>query len=115
MTAEPCDLYAVLGLSPEATQEQIRRAYRVLVRQNHPDTRSAGDPDDEAVATTILQQAMAAYTILGDPAQRAGYDRRTVPQPVASPRRTRPVRRPVDADPPQPTIRVGPVYWRPSR
>lgn len=115
MTVDRTDLYAVLGLTPQATQEQIRRAYRTLLRQNHPDTRPRGDPADNAASNTTLQQAIAAYTILGDPARRAGYDHRTVSQQTSAPTRTRPVPRFTQGDRQQPPIQAGPVRWHHSR
>ena len=113
MTVEWTDPYAVLGLDSNATQEAIRRAYRALVRQNHPDTLTPGDPDGDDPSTTRLQQIIAAYATLGDPAHRAEHDQRTTrrahtpPSPAAaSVRRTHP-----DDQPP---IQAGPVHWHPS-
>ena len=71
------DLYAILGVDPAATAEQITHAYRALLRQHHPDTRP-GTPDthDDAPAEDArLQQVIHAYAILHDPARRASYDR----------------------------------------
>ena len=62
MTGERSDLYAVLGLTPQATQQQVRHAYRTLLRQNHPDTRPLSAPAEHAASHTTLQQAIAAYT-----------------------------------------------------
>jgi len=108
------DLYATLGLSSQATQGEIRRAYRTLMRHNHPDTRSLGDVTDTD-ANATLQQVITAYTVLGDPARRAVYDRRTTPQPAMSPTPTRPARRFAWRGPEQPPIQAGPVRWHPSR
>jgi curved DNA-binding protein CbpA len=107
MTPENQDLYAVLHVDPDASQTQIGRAYRRLVRAHHPDIHS--DPDSAALAA-----AVAAYAILRDPARRAAYDRTrrcirdqhpTAPPPTPStPHRHRP----------EPDIRVGPVRWYPK-
>jgi curved DNA-binding protein len=64
------DHYAVLGVSRECTQVQIRDAYRVLARRFHPDL-NRGD----AEATARSQVLNAAYETLSDPARRRAYDR----------------------------------------
>ena len=111
MPADRTDPYAVLGLTPQATQEQIQRAYRTLMRRHHPDTRPLGDPADNAASTTTLQQVIAAYAILGDPARRARYDHRTTAHPTSTPTRTRPVLRFPQSTADQPPIQAGPVRW----
>jgi curved DNA-binding protein CbpA len=63
------DYYAVLGVSPDATLVQIRRAYRKLARQHHPD-RNPGDP----CAANRFQAITMAYEVLADPDRRAVYD-----------------------------------------
>lgn len=116
MTRDPEGLYGVLGLTPQATQAQVRRAYRSLLRQNHPDTR----PPDEAVADATLQRASAAYAVLGDPDRRAGYDesaarqgttRRSLITPVA----VRRVQGFVPGGSQPSPIRAGPVRWHRGR
>ncbi|SDD79152.1 J domain-containing protein [Actinokineospora iranica] len=66
------DLYAVLGVAPTASAEEIGRAYRDLVRRLHPDTRAGGDP---AAAERALARVIAAHETLRDPLRRAAYDR----------------------------------------
>jgi curved DNA-binding protein CbpA len=114
MTGDRSDPYAVLGLPPTATREQVRRAYRTLLRQNHPDTRPHGDATDNATSNTTLQQAIAAYAALGDPARRVRHDDRATPAQT-TPTPARPAWRSWHADPEQPPIQAGPVHWRPSR
>ncbi len=114
MTGDRSDPYAVLGLTPQATQEQVRHAYRTLLRQNHPDTRPLSDPAEHAASSTTLQQAIAAYTVLGDPARRARYDQRT-PQQTTTSTPVRPARLFTLGDPDQPPIQAGPVRWHRSR
>jgi curved DNA-binding protein CbpA len=114
MTADRSDLYAVLGLTSRATQEEIRRAYRALVRQNHPDTRPLGDSADITTSDTTLQQTLSAYSILGDPDRRALYDQRTTPSRPAPPIRVRTVVRVQQEQPEQPPILAGPVRWHHS-
>lgn len=64
------DPYDVLGVDPTASAERITSAYRRLVRELHPDTRT-----DEA-AEEALGRVLAAYATLRDPAARAALDRR---------------------------------------
>jgi DnaJ-class molecular chaperone len=64
------DHYSTLGLSKTATPDEIKRAYRKLASQHHPD-KSGGD-------TAMFQKIEEAYRILSDPQQRQQYDN---PQP----------------------------------
>jgi len=114
MTGDFSDPYAVLGLTPQATQAQVRRAYRTLLRQNHPDTRPLSDPADDADSSTTLQRAIAAYTVLGDPARRARYDHRTYQQ-TTTPTPVRPTWLFTPGEVHQPPIQAGPVRWHRSR
>lgn len=70
MTKRP-DLYAILGVPPNATQAAISHAYRALLRRHHPDTRVRVDDSQSAVSDTTLQQVLAAYTVLHDAVRRA--------------------------------------------
>ena len=63
------NFYAVLGVGPSASQEQIREQYRVLVRKYHPDLH----PGD-ANAAHMMEQVNAAYEVLGNPSERRDYD-----------------------------------------
>ena len=115
MTADRSDLYADLGLTSRATQEQIRRAYRTLVRQNHPDTRPSGEPADSAVSDTTLARAISAYSILGDPARRAHYDHPATATSSTPPIRIRTVLSFQRGSSNRPPILAGPVRWHSSR
>ncbi len=63
------DLYGVLGVSPSASQEQIRSQYRVLVKKYHPDLH----PGD-ASAALMMERVNAAYDIVGNSEERKQYD-----------------------------------------
>jgi curved DNA-binding protein CbpA len=65
------NLYKLLGLPKEASQEDIRQAHRKLVRKYHPDTNSE-DPQAEERFKEVQQ----AYEILSDPQKRREYDQR---------------------------------------
>jgi curved DNA-binding protein CbpA len=67
------DYYRVLGVPREASTLEIRRAYRRLARQHHPD-RNPG-PDGPARFRTLAE----AYAVLNHPARRARYDQTTQP------------------------------------
>jgi molecular chaperone DnaJ len=73
MAARP-DYYATLGVAQNASQDEIKKAYRKLARKHHPD-RNAGDKDAEARFKEISQ----AYDVLGDPDKRKQYDAGTGP------------------------------------
>ena len=63
------DYYAILGVPPTAPPEDIRRAYREMVRQHDRDR----IPDE--AAEKKLQRIQAAFEVLSDPQRRAAYDR----------------------------------------
>jgi curved DNA-binding protein CbpA len=109
--AHRSDPYAILGVTPSATQEQIRRAYRTLMRQNHPDTNPPRDSAQDAAANDRLQQIIAANAILGDPARRAEYDLATTRRPRSTPPRAYPPVRLPGGSPNDPPIQAGPVRW----
>jgi curved DNA-binding protein CbpA len=67
------DPYAVLGVAPVATPAEINHAFRVKVRDLHPDTRHA--LVGGAAGDNRLEQLIAAYHLLRDPERRALYDR----------------------------------------
>lgn len=64
------DPYDILGVSRTASQDEIKKAYRRLAKQYHPD-RNPGDKSAEQ----RFKEVHAAYEVLGDPERRAQYDR----------------------------------------
>ncbi|MDO5618603.1 DnaJ C-terminal domain-containing protein [Kocuria sp.] len=63
------DFYAVLGVSKEATDAEIKKAYRSLAKKYHPD-RNAGD----AAAEQKFKEISEAHDVLADPEERKEYD-----------------------------------------
>lgn len=63
------DYYQTLGISKSASSEEIKKAYRKLAREYHPDRR----PDDKQAAEKF-KQIQSAYDVLGDPEKRKKYD-----------------------------------------
>jgi molecular chaperone DnaJ len=66
----PNDPYEVLGVERDASEQEIKKSFRKLARELHPDV-NAHDPQAEEK----FKQAAEAYEILSDPERRATYDR----------------------------------------
>src|SRR5471030_417564 len=69
-TSTPRDPYEVLGIERGASEGQIKKAFRALARELHPDVNSH-DPDAEEK----FKEAAEAYEVLSDTDRRATYDR----------------------------------------
>ncbi len=61
--------YVILGVDNNATEDQIRKAYRALVREYHPDTNPGPDAEE------FFREVQEAYEVLSVPDQRRTYDR----------------------------------------
>src|SRR6201984_3935378 len=70
MATEKRDYYEVLGVERNATDEEVKRAYRKLAVKFHPDK----NPDDPP-AEEKFKELGEAYDVLIDPDKRAAYDR----------------------------------------
>ena len=128
---DPPDHYAALQVEASASQQEIARAYRALMRNLHPDIEhpdveggslggtAAGQPAEarnHEARTNDLLRIMQAFAVLRDPGRRAAYDQsRAVGKPVSRPQ-AGPQSIPVryvrsQAGQPRPTIRITPVRW----
>ena len=102
------DLYQLLGVSREASREEIAQAWRRRARAEHPDSR----PGD-AAAPGRFRALAGAWHVLGDPGRRAAYDQTLgydQPPPAApAVRMTRAAGRAPMMGTPGPPLRAGPV------
>lgn len=104
MTEERITYYDILGVSPDATDEQIRTAYRRAQRHTHPDS-------TQSQTSHLFQMTQDAWYHLGDPERRAQYDASlragTTPSSAWSPPSTStPPSAPTPPSPPQRMTRV---------
>jgi molecular chaperone DnaJ len=62
------DLYEIIGVPRDATQDDIKRAFRALAQKYHPDKNKDPDAEDK------FKEVTAAYEVLSDPEKREAYD-----------------------------------------
>ncbi len=102
------DLYATLGVPSTASAHEIKRSYRRLAREHHPDR----NPTDAAAATERFKAVGAAYAVLGDVTKRADYDLARVVGVQPKVRRRGP-KRAKGAERPKPRPQAQPVQPQP--
>ncbi len=78
MTGATKDYYAILGVSRDASVEEIKKAYRRRARETHPDVAGHEEAEDS------FKQVNEAYDVLSDPQRRATYDRYGTTDPRAA-------------------------------
>jgi len=69
MSVQYRDYYEILGVSRDASQEEIKKAFKKLARKNHPDVAK-----DQENAEARFKEINEAYEVLGDPEKRKKYD-----------------------------------------
>jgi predicted Zn-dependent protease with MMP-like domain len=75
------DYYAVLGVTPEASADEIRRAFRDLAKRWHPDLYVNATAAERQRAERHMREVLEAHEALGDPNRRAIYDLHRVTLP----------------------------------
>ena len=69
------DLYAALGVSRNSDSRALKKAYRKMALQNHPDKQASLSDEQKKAATADFLAASNAYEVLSDPEKRRLYDR----------------------------------------
>lgn len=65
--------FRILGVKNNATEEEIKKAYRRLANKYHPDKLHGLSEEQQQRAATQLQQVKTAYEVLSDPKQRSAF------------------------------------------
>ena len=74
MTVKFQDYYEILGVPRDASADAIKKAYRKLALEYHPDRHAQGDDTGREIAETRFKQLTEAHEVLSDPKKRAQYD-----------------------------------------
>ena len=99
------DYYGLLGVAPDATDEEIGRAFRALAKLLHPDRIGAGDTEEQH----RFKQITAAYEVLSNPRLRRDYDSVQHHEPTG----VRPRPEPMGRVPKPPTTPL--IRWTPAK
>ena len=78
--AEKKDYYEILGVSKNATDEELKKAYRKMAKKYHPDA----NPDNKKEAEAKFKEVNEAYEVLSNPQKRKMYDQFGTADPQAS-------------------------------
>jgi DnaJ-domain-containing protein 1 len=112
--------YDTLGIDAAASPQDIRRAYRNLARQLHPDRHQQSDPEQARTAARRMSEINAAWSVLSNPAAKELYDlelslavRTGAARPPSSPGRSGSSGAP-GAPAPPPGHRPGGPGWSPA-
>ena len=68
------DYYAILGVSKDASEEEIKKKYRSEAMKWHPDRWATGTAEEKKIAEDKFKDLSEAYEVLSDPQKRAEYD-----------------------------------------
>lgn len=68
------DYYKVLGVSKDATQKDIKKAWRDLARKYHPDAQHGKSESEQKHAEEMMKRINDAYSVIGDEKKRKAYD-----------------------------------------
>lgn len=77
----PPDYYTLLGVASNATQRQLKTAYRQRMKEAHPDLAA---PDEKPSREALSKQINEAYFVLSDPIKRRRYDRHRRTPPTST-------------------------------
>ena len=90
--------YKILGVSEDASDSDITKAYRKLIKSLHPDT-NPGDPAAEELFKERYKEVVSAYNVLGNASKRKAYDQARRQRQRPEPERQPPPRRSPTTDP----------------
>ena len=68
------DYYGILGVEPSSSEEEIKKAYRRLALEWHPDKHEQADDEKKAEAEEKFKEISEAYAVLSDPQKRQNYN-----------------------------------------